>query len=115
MIAQELFFLPSILPQKSIRLPLMKNPGCVYCLRESTVTETVIHISGDKAELLGVISVKKSTHAIALDPKTHALWISYSRRDGRFQQNHHYHKLERIYPYFNSLSWNDTKLKIESR
>jgi len=58
----------------------------VYCPSGRTGTVTVIQISGDKAELLGVISVNKGAHTIAVDPKTHAAWIAFDGKAGSYLQ-----------------------------
>jgi DNA-binding beta-propeller fold protein YncE len=60
--------------------------GRAYCPSGRTGTVTVIQISGDKAELLGVISVHKGAHTIALDPKTDAVWIAYGGKEGSYFQ-----------------------------
>ena len=60
--------------------------GRVYCPSGSTGTVTVIQTSGDRAEVLGVLPVNKGAHTIALDPKTHDIWIAYGSKDGSYLQ-----------------------------
>lgn len=60
--------------------------GRVYCPSGRTGTVTAIQISGDKAKLLGIISVNKGAHTIALDPKTHAAWIAFGGKEGSYLQ-----------------------------
>lgn len=55
----------------------------VYCPSGSGVL-TVVQETGDGAKVLDSIAVPRGTHTLAVDPRTHDVWISYGAPDGDF-------------------------------
>ncbi|HYK52102.1 MAG TPA: hypothetical protein VEV38_01055, partial [Candidatus Eremiobacteraceae bacterium] len=60
--------------------PAMKR---VYCPSGSGVL-TVVQETDAGAKVLDVITVPRGTHSVAVDPKTHDVWISYGASDGDY-------------------------------
>ena len=53
----------------------------VYCA--STVGAiSVVGETADGAALLGTVTVPKGAHTLAIDPETHAVWVSYYDDNG---------------------------------
>jgi len=61
------------------------DPGTkrVYC-PSATGVLSVVQETADGATLLSSISIPRGTHTLAVDPKTHAVWISYGAPDSDY-------------------------------
>jgi DNA-binding beta-propeller fold protein YncE len=56
-----------------------------YCASKDAEI-SVVRLDGDKLTSLGSVPDEKTTHSIAVDPKTHTVWIAYSKGDQSFVQ-----------------------------
>lgn len=55
----------------------------IYCASATGVL-SVLEETADGASSLGDVPVPKGTHTLAVDPKTHAVWISYTTETDSF-------------------------------
>ncbi len=57
----------------------------VYCA-SGTGKIGVAEVDGDKLKSLGEVPSENGAHSIAVDPKTHTVWIAYAKGDASFVQ-----------------------------
>lgn len=57
----------------------------VYC-PSGTGVMSIVQETDTGASVLGTIAVPRGTHSVAVDPKTHAVWISYGASDNDYVQ-----------------------------
>ncbi|MGH9406058.1 MAG: hypothetical protein ACRD3D_09535 [Terriglobia bacterium] len=63
------------------------DPGThlAYCASRLGVI-SVVRVAGDKLTRLGSVADERGTHSIAVDPKTHTVWIAYPKGNECFVQ-----------------------------
>jgi DNA-binding beta-propeller fold protein YncE len=63
------------------------DPGnhLTYCASKDGEI-SIVRVTGDKLKALGSISDEKTTHSVAVDPKTHTVWIGYAKDNDSFVQ-----------------------------
>jgi DNA-binding beta-propeller fold protein YncE len=47
---------------------------------------SVVQVDGEKLTSLGDVSSADGAHSVAVDPKTHTVWIAYAKGDSSFVQ-----------------------------
>lgn len=63
------------------------DPGThrVYCASKDGEI-SVVRVAGNKLASLGSVSDERTTHSIAVDPKTHTVWIGYAKDNDSYVQ-----------------------------
>lgn len=63
------------------------DPGnhLAYCASKDGEI-SVVRVAGDKLTLLGSVPDERTTHSIAVDPKTHTVWIGYAKNNDSYVQ-----------------------------
>ncbi len=58
----------------------------IYCPSSKQGTLAVYRETGDGVESAGEVTIAKGCHSVAVDPKTHAVWIVYAEGEHAFVQ-----------------------------
>ncbi len=68
------------------QIALDESTGRLYCACGDAGMISVVQEKGDTLSLLGSVASHKKAHTLAVDPDTHAVWLSYSDPTGAYLQ-----------------------------
>ena len=68
----------------STRSPSMRSPG--GCIVRAAGGWSLSAVAAGSDTVLGSVAIPQGTHSVAVDPRTHRVWIAYADKDHSYVQ-----------------------------